>query len=155
MTNTVSGFHRVFSSLTFNSHSFLISGIKLFLLFLCSGLSPVNLIDLKSWREEGGEDRKRRERWRKSRVVEEEDDTELSCWQMCWAHPCSALMRGHEKMEGRSMKSLEVSNEKIKKCAEEEGRRKRHWGPVPSVFSFLCFDLSFGQVKQKSLFKFR
>lgn len=42
-------FPGLFPSLTFSSHSSFISEISAFLLFLCSWLSPVNLIDLKSY----------------------------------------------------------------------------------------------------------
>lgn len=46
-------------------------------------------------------------------------------------------------MERRSVTSVEVSNEREKKSAEQEGRRKRHGGPIPSVPSGSTFFLSF------------
>lgn len=61
------------------------------LLLLFFSVPPVNLIDLKSCR--GGRWRGQTEEEKMKRSREEEHDTELSCWQMCWAHCCSALTR--------------------------------------------------------------
>lgn len=49
-------------------------------------------------------------------------------------------------MERRSVTSVEVSNEREKKSAEQEGRRKRHGGPIPSVPSGSTFFCHLNQI---------
>lgn len=117
-------------------HSTLILLLSWRLVFSCFFVSPVISCEF-DWLEEleggwrwGGQTGE--ENMKRSR--EEEDDTELGCWQMCWAHCCSAQTRWHEKMERRSVKECGSGN-------VQEGRRKRDGGltpSVPSVCSLIC-----------------
>lgn len=118
------------------SHPRLIAEISLFLLFfVCSCSPPVDLIDLKSRRGGGGGRRggQTEEEKMKRRRREEEDDTGPSCWQMCWAHCCSAVNR-------EEMRTWRRDQWRVWRAGREEETSGR-----PDTFCPVClrFNLSF------------
>lgn len=127
MTNIVSDFPGVFSSLTFNSHSFLISEINLFLLFFVPGYL---LWIWLTWRP--GERRtgrtERRKRWRKPgwwRRRMTQSEAADRCVEL------TSALHWWDEMRKWRRDHWRVCNCQIgmgKKCAEKEGKRKRHWG---------------------------